>query len=161
MLLPDTPLNPLEPGQLKAMRLTAAVFWTVVTLGSLGPGFGLSQGFEWFPFWLPPLVIAPIGLWSVLIATPARWRRWGWAWTGKELHVASGWLARRHTIVPAARVQHIDVTQGPVERMFGVATLVLHTAGTANSQVDLPGITRETAEEIRDAIRDQLTVDPW
>lgn len=161
MLLPDTPLNPLEHGQLKAMRLSAAVFWTAVTLGSLGPGFGLSQGFDWFPFWLPPLVIAPIGLWSVLIATPARWRRWGWAWTGKELHVASGWLARRHTIVPAARVQHIDVTQGPVERMFGVATLVLHTAGTANSEVDLPGITRETAEEIRDAIRDQLTVDPW
>jgi len=151
MLLPDTPLNPLEQGQLKAMRLSAAVFWTIATLVSIGPGFGLAQAFDWFPIWLPAVVIAPIGLWSVLIATPARWARWGWAWR----------LARRHTIVPAARVQHIDVTQGPVERMFGVATLVLHTAGTANSQVDLPGITRETAEEIRDAIRDQLTVDPW
>lgn len=161
MLLPDTPLHPLEHGQLKAMRLSAAVFWIIATLFSIGPGFGLSTAFDWFPIWLPTAVIAPLGLWSVLIATPARWARWGWAWTGKELHVASGWLARRHTIVPAARVQHIDVTQGPVERMFGVATLVLHTAGTANSQVDLPGITRETAEEIRDAIRDQLTVDPW
>ena len=161
MLLPDTPLHPLERGQLNAMRLTAAVFWTIATLVSIGPGFGLSTGFDWFPMWLPPAVIAPIGLWSVLYATPKRWARWGWAWTGKELHVASGWLTRRHTIVPAARVQHIDVTVGPVERMFGVATLVLHTAGTANSEVQLPGITRETAEEIRDAIRDQLTVDPW
>ena len=160
MLLPDTPLNPLEHGQLKAMRLSAAVFWTIATLVSIGPGFGLSPGFDWFPFWLPPLVIAPIGLWSVLIATPARWRRWGWAWTGKELHVASGWLARRHPIVPAARVQHIDVTQGPVERMFGVATLVLHTAGTANSQVDLPGITRGRPGEIRAPTPDSLPADP-
>ncbi len=161
MLLPDTPLNPLERGQLNAMRLVGAAFWTTLTLGSLGPGFGLRTGFDWFPMWLPAVIIAPLGLWSVLYATPKRWSRWGWAWTGKELHVASGWLTRRHTIVPAARVQHIDVTIGPVERMFGVATLVLHTAGTANSEVQLPGITRDTAEEIRDAIRDQLTVDPW
>ncbi|RYG88011.1 MAG: hypothetical protein EON59_05715 [Alphaproteobacteria bacterium] len=161
MLLPDTPLHPLERGQLNAMRLTAAVFWTIATLVSFGPGIGLDIAFDWFPFWAPPAVIAPIGLWSVLYAAPKQWARWGWAWTGKELHVASGWLARRHTIVPAARVQHIDVTQGPVERIFGIATLVLHTAGTANSEVHLPGITKDTAEQIRDAIREQLTVDPW
>ncbi len=161
MLLPDVPLHPLERGHLNAMRLTGAAFWAVAALVVIGPSFAISTGVDWFPIWAPPIVVALVGLWTVIVAVPRRWRRWGWAWTGRELHVASGWLVRRHTIVPAARVQHIDVTQGPVERIFGIATLVLHTAGTANSEVHLPGITRDTAEEIRDAIREQLTVEPW
>lgn len=161
MLLPDIPLHPLERGQLHAMRLTGAVFWTIATIGIAVASWALGQAWAWLPVWAPPLAVALLGLWTVLVATPKRWARWGWAWTGRELHVASGWLVRSHTIVPAVRVQHIDVTQGPVERMFGVATLVLHTAGTANSEVHLPGIAREDAEEIRDAIREHLTSDPW
>jgi membrane protein YdbS with pleckstrin-like domain len=160
MLLPDIPLQPLERGQINVMRLTGAVGFGGATIAAAIPGWALSQSWEWLPVWAAPLVIALLGIWSILLA-PRRWARWGWAWTGRELHVASGWLVQSHTIVPAARVQHIDVTQGPVQRMFGVATLVLHTAGTANSEVDLPGISRETAEEIRDAIREHLSSDPW
>ena len=161
MLLPDIPLHPLERGQLNAMRLTGAIFWAIAAAGIAVASWALGHAWEWLPVWAPPLVVALLGLWSVLYAAPKRLARWGWAWTGRELHVASGWLTRSHTIVPAVRVQHIDVTQGPVERMFGVATLVLHTAGTANSEVHLPGIAREDAERIRDAIREHLTSEPW
>jgi len=160
MLLPEIPLQPLERGQINVMRLTSAIGFGGATIAAAIPSWALSHSWEWLPVWAAPLVMALLGLWSILLA-PRRWARWGWAWTGKELHVASGWLVRSHTIVPAARVQHIDVTQGPVQRMFGVATLVLHTAGTAGSEVDLPGISRETAEEIRDAIREHLSSDPW
>lgn len=161
MLLPDVPLQPLERGQLNAMRLSSAVFFAVVTVGAGIAGHVLGRSWDWLPVWAAPLALALIGLWSVGFAAPRRWSRWGWAWTGRELHVAQGWLNRRHTIVPALRVQHIDVTQGPLERLFGVSTLVLHTAGTANSEVHLPGISRDTAEEIRDAIRAKLSSEPW
>lgn len=161
MLLPDVPLHPLERGQLHAMRLASAISYGIAAFG-LGMGsWVLGRAWEWLPVWAAPLVVLLLAGWSIGVAAPRRWARWGWAWTGRELHVASGWLHLRHTIVPAARVQHIDVAQGPLERMFGVATLVLHTAGTANSEVHLPGIARQTAEEIRDAIREQLTGDPW
>lgn len=160
MLLPEIPLQPLERGQIGVMRLTGAITTAIVTAGAAIPSWGLGHAFPWLPVWAAPAAIAAIGLWSIALV-PRRWARWGWAWTGRELHVASGWLVRSHTIVPASRVQHIDVTQGPVERMFGVSTLVLHTAGTANSEVGLPGISRETAEEIRDSIREHLSGDPW
>lgn len=161
MLLPDIPLQPLERGQLNAMRLSSAVTFAVVTIGSAVPSYALGRGWDWLPIWLAPVLIGLFGLWTVLVAAPKRWARWGWAWTGRELHVAKGWLTRSHTIVPALRVQHIDVTQGAVERMFGVATLILHTAGTANSEVHLPGISLATAEQIRDAIRARLSSEPW
>jgi membrane protein YdbS with pleckstrin-like domain len=63
-------------------------------------------------------------------------------------------------VVPLRRVQHLDVAQGPLERAFGVTRLVLHTAGTMNSQIVLPGLTRATAEGIRDEIRAHIRQEP-
>ncbi len=41
--------------------------------------------------------------------------------------------------VPRSRVQHTDVSQGPVERRYGLGTLVIYTAGTDHAKVDLAG----------------------
>jgi membrane protein YdbS with pleckstrin-like domain len=60
------------------------------------------------------------------------------------------------TIVPYVRVQHLDVKRGPVDKLFGTATLVIHTAGTHNSVVTVPGLTPERAAEIRDIIRQHV-----
>jgi hypothetical protein len=60
-----------------------------------------------------------------------------------------------------ARVQHLDVAQGPLERTFGVARLILHTAGTSHAIVVLPGISRPTAEELRDTIRAHIRAEIW
>jgi membrane protein YdbS with pleckstrin-like domain len=69
---------------------------------------------------------------------------------------ASGIEIRRgvvwHTVtnVPRSRVQHTDVSQGPLERRFGIGTLVIHTAGTDEAVVSLNGVTHGTALAIRD-----------
>ena len=59
----------------------------------------------------------------------------------------------------AKRVQHIDVTRGPLDKMFGTASLVVHTAGTHNSIVILPGLAPEKASDIRDEIRRHIRSD--
>ena len=56
-------------------------------------------------------------------------------------------------MVPFGRVQHIDVHQGPIERAYGLATLVLHTAGTHNASVALPGLGHDDALAMREDIR--------
>lgn len=73
-----------------------------------------------------------------------------------ELQVARGIWTQVHTVVPLDRVQHIDISQGPVERGCGVCRLVVHTAGTLHSQVVLPGLSRPRAEEMRDEIRARI-----
>lgn len=160
MALELVPLQPLERGYRAVLRVRSAMGWlTLTAIAAVGDfvaqrQLGAPPGGVAAPF-------ALLGLWSVLFVAPARWRRWGWAFTDRELHVAQGWLTRVHTIVPVVRVQHIDVAQGPVERAAGVATLVLHTAGTANSVVVLPGLTPARAEEIRDAIRVRIGDTAW
>jgi uncharacterized protein len=52
--------------------------------------------------------------------------------------------------VPRSRVQHTDVSQGPLERAHGLGTLVMYTAGTHHARVDLPGLAYERALRLRD-----------
>ena len=64
---------------------------------------------------------------------------------------ASIW--RKVINVPRSRVQHTDVSQGPLERGHGLGTLVIYTAGTDHARVDLPGLDHATALRIRDSPR--------
>jgi hypothetical protein len=52
--------------------------------------------------------------------------------------------------VPRSRIQHTDVSQGPLQRRLDLATLHVHTAGTENAEVTLPGLAHATALQIRD-----------
>jgi membrane protein YdbS with pleckstrin-like domain len=128
--------------------------------GGVAVGLALQGRLGW-PAWPPVLIGGALALWSLIITPHRRWAAWGWTLCPDELHVAHGVWTQIHTVVPLARVQHIDVAQGPVERMFGVARLILHTAGTAHAVVVLPGLTRATAESLRDAIRDHVRAEAW
>jgi membrane protein YdbS with pleckstrin-like domain len=108
---------------------------------------------------LLPAVIGFIGLSGVIVAPDRIYRRLGYAIDGRLLRTVRGWLFHTDTVVPFVRVQHIDVTRGPVDKMFGTASLVVHTAGTHNSVVVLPGLSPDRAAEIREAIRGQIRAD--
>ena len=97
-------------------------------------------------------------LWA-LWSPGRRYRSWGYRVEEDELHIQHGIWTRVRTIVPFGRVQHIDVAQGPIERQFGVARLILHTAGTRSSAVGLPGLESAEAERIRDVIRSRIRQD--
>ena len=152
-------MNRLEPGQLWVMRIHAAIFAGVALAAGLAAGFGFHEGFG-TPVWLPAAVVLVLLSYPLLIAPGRHWRAWGYEKGDRELAVAHGVLRQVHTVVPYGRVQHIDVAQGPIERSFGVTRLVLHTAGTAHSQVVLPGLRRETAEALRDEIREYIRQEP-
>ncbi len=66
---------------------------------------------------------------------------------GIEIHRGVYW--RDVINVPRSRVQHTDVTQGPIDRRFGLGTLVIYTAGTAFARVELSGLEHGDALRIR------------
>ena len=88
-----------------------------------------------------------------------RYERLGFALGDEDLRVARGYFFRTDTIVPFVRVQHIDVGQGVIERRYGLSHLVVHTSGTHNSTVTLPGLPARHAAEMRDAIRRHIVSD--
>jgi len=77
-----------------------------------------------------------------------RWRRWSWQLTDTAIALRSGVLTRRHIVVPHFRVQQIDVFEGPIERLLGLATLTVTTA-SASGSATLPGLPAATAPAVR------------
>jgi membrane protein YdbS with pleckstrin-like domain len=68
------------------------------------------------------------------------------------IEIGRGRFWRRLITVPHARVQHIDVVRGPIERRFGLATLVIYTAGHANSDIKIEGLSHDAALELRERL---------
>lgn len=66
------------------------------------------------------------------------------------IEIRQGVFWRQTVNVPRSRVQHTDVSQGPLERRFGLATLVIYTAGTDHARVALPGLAHDVAFRIRE-----------
>ena len=110
----------------------------------------------------PGIVLLPLLIVLGWIVFFLPWRRYsarGYVMGSDRLRVVKGILFHKDTVVPFGRVQHIDVERGPIERAFGLATLVLHTAGTHNASVSLPGLAEQDAVDMREAIRAKIKQD--
>ena len=108
------------------------------------------------------MILVPVAIFVALqvVVLPHRiYRRWGYDMGDEQLRVLRGFLWRTDTIVPFNRIQHIDVAQGPLQRLFGLSTLIVHTAGTHNSIVTLPGLATADAETMRETIKGHIRQD--
>jgi uncharacterized protein len=80
-----------------------------------------------------------------------RFRSWVYQERDEDLIVERGVLIHRLSVVPYGRMQFVDVTAGPLERSFGLATVKMHTAAAA-SHARIPGLEREEAARLRDRL---------
>ena len=151
------PIQPVEPGYRHVLRLGAAVFWLPMLVGSLILDRLVLH--ELPIAGLMPVLVGLTAFSAILVAPERIYRRLGYSVDGELLRVVRGWLFHTDTIVPFVRVQHIDVKRGPLDKMFGTATLVVHTAGTHNSIVSLPGLSPDNAAAIREDIRGSIRSD--
>lgn len=150
----DDSLTPLHANHVKALRLSAAV--TAIPLAFAALVAEAVGVLPWGSVILPASVLLA---WYVVRLPLRRYRVRGYHLGKDRLRVVKGLLFRRDTVVPFGRVQHIDVERGPIERLFGLATLILRTAGTHNASVALPGLSEQDALAMREAIREKIRRD--
>jgi membrane protein YdbS with pleckstrin-like domain len=137
----------------------ARLFWTLELLGA-GAGATLVA------FLLAPLLRDLDGLahalgvavpWAVLAvallaaAVVPSWRaaRWRWRLDDDELDLRRGTLTEVRTIVPVARIQHVDVRRSPAAQLAGVAAVVVHTAA---GTTEIPALADADAARVRDRL---------
>jgi membrane protein YdbS with pleckstrin-like domain len=133
--------------KLITVSLIGRLIWVVVLLAGLLVGYLLT------PHWLWPAGMAAVvvlAVWRSIITVRAV-KAWGYAERDNDLLVRHGLLIRRLSIVPYARMQFVDVTAGPLERAFRLATVQLHTAAAA-SDAQIPGLPPEEASRLRDRL---------
>lgn len=150
-VMDENPLTPLHPNYVKLLRLVAVLVAlpAIVVALVLEVRGGLPRGVFLVP-------VALVGLWLIVRTPLRRYRARGYRMDADRLRVVRGMIFNSDTVVPFGRVQHIDVHQGPLERAYGLGTLVLHTAGNHNASVSLPGISHHDALAMREEIRAHL-----
>ena len=120
----------------------AAVGWPLVL--KLVGVWGEASWWAVLPW---PLGVAVLCLVQVLL-TPRRVRSYGYREDADDFMVRKGLLVRTLVVVPYGRMQYVDVSSGPILRMFGLSSITLHTA-SAETDAELPGITAEEARRLR------------
>lgn len=152
--------RPLDPRSITVRRIAGAITSAAIGVGTLGALVirliasrpTRTEVMLLLLAWLA--TVAAIAAFSWLWP-PHRFRHSAWRIDASGMRIRAGVFWRSIVSIPHARVQHTDVRQGPVERAFGLATLVVHTAGTENASIELAGIAHETALAIRDHLIDE------
>jgi membrane protein YdbS with pleckstrin-like domain len=140
----QAPDERMDPKVELLWQVNAALGWAVwVSLAAVGL-FLLDRS----PAWAS--LMAPVGATYVMQVPARRYRHFTFRVGPVDVRVAHGWLWRTESVVLHSRIQHVDTRQGPVERMMGLATVVVFTAGSVGAMVAIPGLATARAEALRD-----------
>jgi len=158
----DAGWQPLPRRARSLFLLAHGATWGALALASLVPiALVVPQALPALPtlplaLALASLVLLPAwGLWMAV----RRYRYARWLLDDTGLGYRRGRMWQIETRVPRTRVQHVDLKHGPLERRFGLATLVVHTAGTRDSAVAVAGLDAAEAARLRDRLAQQVDDD--
>jgi membrane protein YdbS with pleckstrin-like domain len=145
----DTGTDWAKPSaRLWRLRLTEVAVLGAVATAAAGVAFGLAAGAG---IGVAGAVAGLAGAGLAALFLRNRYRSWAYRERAEDLIVARGVLVRRVSVVPYGRMQFVEVTAGPAERLFKLATVQLHTAA-AGSDARIPGLEREEAARLRDRL---------
>ena len=115
---------------------------------------------RWSPF-PPPLIGLSVFVAALLLGlwhARALFTSWRWALRRDDVVARYGVVWRVSRSIPRVRVQHVDVSSGPVDRALGLVEVSLHVAGSAGAVLTIPGLAPTEAESLREALLDSAKV---
>jgi membrane protein YdbS with pleckstrin-like domain len=161
--LPDvTPVEPVVIGEVcalhppirKAWILSGMITTTLLTSAAFVAEYFLLRPRGWYPL-MTGTATAMVGgvLMLITFNMPRYWyRAWRYSIREHDVVMEHGVLWRVIRSVPRLRIQHVDISRDPLDRILGLATVTLYTAGSGGEAASIPGLTPERAEALREEL---------
>ena len=156
---------PVIPPPSQQLDPRARQLWIVeeaisVTFGLVAIGAGAWALIRFTPLTTLWIVLAAIALGLALVGgalTTVLWRYTFWRYEihADEVDLQHGWLVRRRQMVPMSRIQHVDSRRGPLQRRFGLASVVFYTAA---GPMEIPALSQDVADRVRTRIAELAKV---
>lgn len=146
----------LEPSYRSVLLISNTIF-----LAILGTGLGIA--FFTVKDELPSIIkmIVPFVLLFIAVMTYLSiifgFKNKVFAIRQKDINYKKGWLWKSRMVVPFKRIQHSEVTQGPIDRIFNLAKLKVYTAGGSGSDLTIPGLKQVEADKLKMLITSKIT----
>jgi membrane protein YdbS with pleckstrin-like domain len=153
--------EPVDPRTIAVWRcVTALAFTPAIALVSLAAiAATATRSPEAIAFWIAwPLLLALMAafVWKY---PPARYSHLRYRLDDVGITIRAGVFWRTWSALPRMRIQHTDVSQGPLQRRYGVATLKRYTAGSRFTRIELPGLEHGVAIALRDELQRRAGAD--
>jgi membrane protein YdbS with pleckstrin-like domain len=149
---------PMDPAYLKATRIKVSIIHAI--------GVVLVVPFAWFlPAPVSYICLALIALllcsflWLFFVWGPKTCARTRYLVRAQDVSLQKGFMFWKLVSVSFNRIQHLEVSQGPIERAYGIATLVIFTAGTLGSDLQIPGLTLAAAQQLKAQLLDNINAE--
>lgn len=142
----------LDPSVVRLWRVSGAIWTAILTLAAVALYVFLGDE---APVWVrvvPATLVLAYGIFYVAVWVPKAYRAWEFEIRDADVRLRHGVLWRRTSVVPHARIQHVDTRHGPLTRAFGLASVVLYTAGHTGASTEIPGLPAAEAESLRERL---------
>ncbi len=148
--LPE-PTQRLAPAARTLWRTTGVLWSGGLAVAALWVSGPLSDWDDRPGFAMPLLwaLVAAAAVVLTVVVPELRWRRWRYEVRPEEIDIRRGTWSIRRTLVPMARVQHVDTESGLIQQVFELATVSFHTAA---GEIEIPQLTLSDAAAVRDQI---------
>jgi len=149
----ETPGERLDPRVVKAWRAGAAI-WTaplalILVVAGIAAAVMVPDG-EGVPWLIGAVVLSAVLVVALVVVVPhVRYLRWRYEVTDTEVDLLKGIIIHTRTLIPLVRVQNVSSTRGPLMRAWGLASV---TVATAAGREEIPGLSVEEAERLRDRV---------
>lgn len=138
----------LDKDYLTAELIGLGIMWLVISIGVTG---GVLFNGEELARWVNLLVY--ILLFSIIAfsitVTILGFKKKQYALRQHDIIYNEGLIWRTSTILPFNRIQHAEVHQGPIERLFDLGKIKIFTAGGSSSDLTISGIRYNDAQNIK------------
>lgn len=150
------PLSSLHPNYKKVVLINATLVVLVLLIlivvlciaidsNELTLVLGITLGISWC------ILSALVYFFSLL-----SFKKRGFAFRTHDVIYRSGIIATNTMVIPYNRVQHVALHEGVVSRYFDLAKIEIFTAGGNSSDIEIPGIAKEEAENIKQLLMGKI-----
>lgn len=147
---PD-PSKQIDRRGLKVWQITGAIL-SILLVGVVAGVFSLHYFVGILPIWslvVTCVVAAILIALQIWILPLLRYKKWRYEVSEHEIELKHGVLIVKRTLIPMVRVQHVDTRQGPLLRAYELSSVTISTAATTH---EIPALSNEVADELRDRI---------
>lgn len=154
----DIQLTGLDKNHLTVDLIVTGIIWSIIGMGLSISFFFNSDRIEPWIARIVVIVLLLIIISSFLLLIFGFKKR-KYALREKDIIYQEGLFWRTYTVLPFNRVQHVEVQQGPIDRLFSLGKLNIYTAGGSSSDLAISGLQYETAQSMKHFILNQTAID--
>jgi uncharacterized protein len=107
-------------------------------------------------YWLIAGIITPLLSFIIIFLSFLGFKKKGYAFRNHDVLYRSGVMATNTIVIPYNRVQHVALHEGFISRFFGLASIEIYTAGGNSGDIQIPGIEKEQAENIKQLLMGKI-----